>query len=385
MGEILSQLSINPKIQISLAHQLTQQITWLIASGALKRGDPLPSLRQVAEHLSINLHTVRSAYKILELEGKVDTRQGRETLVLGIDSYRIARAVASARTHTVGVILPTLANPFYHAFLEGLSEEADNHQTLLFVCDAREDSTEAWRYLIQLTAKQVDGVVVASHRVDRFLYAGEEPSPGQAKTLPLIMVDAPDASGPAVLLDLKGAGYRATRHLIEHGHRRIGLITVLFDYPNVLPLNEGYVQALQEAEIPVDLSLVVRVKGFDPAAGAEGARYLAGLPQPPTAVFAIADTMAVGALNAFKAMQRRVPEDIALVGFNDIWLAEQLDPPLTTVSAPAYEMGTTAMRLLQTLIAGKPLTQSRIVLPTSLVVRQSCGCHAIDLSPMKGG
>ncbi len=375
MPDILSQLSINPKIHISLAHQLKQQITWLIAIGELKSGDSLPSLRQVARYLSINLLTVRNAYKLLENDGIVEARQGRETQVLSIDPRRMLQPMTSVKTHTVGVIVPSLDNPFYHSFLHGLSEEADNNQSLLFVCNTQEDPTEAWRYYIQLSAKQVDGTIITSHDVDDLLYRDHTPPHGQFNTLPLVAVDSPNFRGPTVLLDLKDAGYQATKHLIMHGHQRIGMITFIADIPNIIPVNEGHYQALQEAGIHIDPSLVARVRAFDIAAGAEGAHQLASLPDPPTAIFAITDLMAAGAMQTLKSMGYRIPEDIALVGFDDIPLAGLLDPPLTTVSAPSYEMGKTAMRMLQNLIAGKHLSRKRIILPITLVVRQSCGCR----------
>lgn len=145
-----------------------------------------------------------------------------------------------------------------------------------------------------------------------------------------------------------------------------------------MPVNAGYHRALQEAGIQEDPTLVARVKGFDIASGAEGAQVLVNLPQPPTAIFAITDLMAAGALQALRGRGYRVPQDMALVGFNDIPLAALLDPTLTTVAAPAYQMGRTAMRMLQSLIDGKRLPQSKIILPTSLVVRQSCGEHGLN-------
>ena len=111
------------------------------------------------------------------------------------------------------------------------------------------------------------------------------------------------------------------------------------------------------------------------AAGAEGARKLLALTQPPMAIFAIADMLALGALCAIKSAGLRIPQDIALVGFNDIPTAALVEPPLTTVAAPAQEMGAVAMQMLQDLIAGRKPSHRRVVLPVSLVVRQSCGAH----------
>jgi DNA-binding LacI/PurR family transcriptional regulator len=378
VNDILDQLSVNPKQEITLSHQLKQQIAWLIASGKLKTGDTLPALRHLAQRLSINLHTVRSAYQMLELDGLVETRQGRGAKVLAFDPRLLAQSAGSIRTHTVGVIVPSLFNPFYHALLQGAGEEADQVQTLLFVCNSHDDPSEAWRYFLQLSARQVDGIIIASHKMDNFSTKDNNAVLNKSVTLPLVSVDAPGFAGPSVVLDLEGAGYQAAQHLIQHGHRRIGLITYFADIDNILPVNSGFLRALQEAGIPEDPARVVRVKGFDIASGSEGALMLTNLSHPPTAIFAITDLIAAGALQALRGRGYRVPQDIALVGFNDIPLAALLDPPLTTVAAPAYQMGRTAMRMLQSLIEGKRPPQTRVMLPTSLVLRQSCGEHRLN-------
>jgi LacI family repressor for deo operon, udp, cdd, tsx, nupC, and nupG len=372
---LFEQISVNPQKGITLAHQLKQQITWLIASGKLQAGDRLPSVRLLAQHLDINLHTVRSAYQMLEADSLVETRQGWGTQVLAFDPRRIGHAAASMRTHTIGVIVASLYNPFYHAFLQGAAEVADEDQSLLFVCDTQDDPAEAWRYFTQLSARQVDGIIIASHGMEDLLCNEPDTLKEGFSAIPFVTADWPDCEGPSVMLDLEGAGYQATHHLLQHGHRRIGLITYAAEAANVSPVDNGYRRALQEAGIHSDSLLVARVGGFDVASGAEGARRLLSLPQPPTGIFAITDLMAAGALQTIKAAGLRVPQDIALVGFNDIPMAAWLDPPLTTVAAPAFHMGQEAMRMLNSLIGRKPLTQKQVVLPTALVVRQSCGEH----------
>jgi DNA-binding LacI/PurR family transcriptional regulator len=176
-------------------------------------------------------------------------------------------------------------------------------------------------------------------------------------------------------MDLENAGYQATRHLLEHSHRRVGLITHALDLPNVQPLNMGYKRALLEDGIAIDPRLIVAVHGFDTTVGAEGARKLMALEQPPTAIFAFADPPAIGAMCAVQQASLRVPQDVAIVGFTDIPLATFVDPPLTTVAAPAHEMGLKAMKMLHSIIIGKRPAHKQIFLPTSLVIRQSCGDH----------
>ena len=138
----------------------------------------------------------------------------------------------------------------------------------------------------------------------------------------------------------------------------------------------GYQRALREAGIASDPRWIAAVHGFLTSAGAEGARMLLALDQPPTAIFAISDLPAIGAMCAVQQTGLRVPQDVAIVGFNDIPVAAFVNPSLTTVAAPAYEMGLEAMKMLQNLISGKQPHQKNILLPISLVIRQSCGEHS---------
>lgn len=368
--DILDKLTVNPRLETTLTQQISQQFTWLIASGQVRPGDRLPPVRQLAEHLAISVNTVRSVYQKLEADGLTETRHGAGTRVLPYDARRLSRIAAELRSHTVGVILPSLSNAFYHPFLAGAEDVAHRDLTMLFVCNTHDDQNEARRYFAQLATKHVDGIIVVSHDTSGFLAS----APGAA-LLPVITVDWPGAAGYAVALDLAGAGYLATRHLLAHGHRRVGLITWERERANVTLVNAGYQQAFREAGLAPDPALIAGVPAFDTAAGAEGAQRLLALSQPPTAIFAIADTLALGAMAAVKQAGLRIPQDIAVVGFNDIPTAALVDPPLTTVAAPAREMGTQAMSMLKELIAGRSPAQAQVVLPVSLLVRASCGVH----------
>jgi len=367
-------LDINPGRELTLALQLKQQITWLIASGRLKPGDRLPSVQVMARKLGINLHTVRSAYGKLAAEGLVDSRQGRGTHILPFDEANLAQAAGTARSHTVGVIVPSWANPFYHTLLNGIEEIAEEDQTLLFLCNTHDDPSAAWRDFARLAAKQVDGILVAAHEFTRSLQPAARKS-GPGNGLPFVSIDAPGSTGYSVLIDLKQAGWQAARHLVEHGHRRIGLITHALDSRNVTPLAAGFGLAHEEHGLQVDPALVVRVPGFDMASGAEGARKLLALKAPPTAVFAITDLLALGAMQTFKQVGLRIPGDIAVVGFNDIPAASLVEPALTTVAAPTVQVGREAMKILNLLIAGEHPPKRQVTLSTSLVIRESCGCQ----------
>jgi len=365
----LDQLNVNPQLDSTLAQQLKQQLTWLIASGQLKAGDRLPSLRQLALHLHININTVRGVYQALEGEGLVGTRPGAATRVLPSPAGRWLKRRKGAPSHTIGVIIPSMNNPFYHALLQGIEDVAHPERSLIFVCNTHDKDEEAGRYFAQLSSKGVDGIILASHAAP--------PHTSGETGLPFVSVDWPPSQGHSVLVDLESAGYQATLHLAQHGHRRIGLITFAGDADNVRPVNAGYSRALHAAGLPADPALVAGVNGFDMDAGETGARQLLALSQPPEAIFAITDLLALGALRAIRSAGLRVPQDFALAGFNDIPQSGLVDPPLTTVAAPVRQMGQEAMSMLQALIATEQPARRQVVLPVTLVVRQSCGCHEV--------
>jgi len=371
--QIFAHIHVDVLHDTSLAQQVKQQITYLIAAGQLKAGDRLPPVRAMAKQLSINLHTVRSAYLKLEAEGLVETRRGRGTHVLPFDPRRIALVSSNLRSHTVGVIMPSWSNPFYHALLHGVEEVASETHTLIFVCTSHDDPATTWNHFARLAAKQVDGMLVFSDDLSDVMPPGAA-FPGFGRPIPCGTVDWPGCPGYAVNCDLQGAAFQAVEHLLQHGHRRIGLITFILDSENVHLMNLGYQNALTQAGLPVDPVLTVRMHGFDMTAGAEGTRRLLTLENPPTAIFTIADMPAFGALEALKDAGLCVPQDVALASFNDVPLSGLVDPPLTTVAAPAFEMGKKAMSILEDLIAGREPQHAQVTLPTRLVVRQSCGC-----------
>lgn len=380
--DIFEHIHIDPNWDTNLSQQLKQQLGWMIATRQLPPGERLPPVRLMAQRLSINLHTVRSAYRKLEDDGLVTTRQGLGTQVLAYEPLRMAQLAAQQRSHTIGVLIPDL-NPFYQPFLKGIEQVASHSRTMLFLCLTKDDPGETTRYYSQLASRHVDGLILASQDSSRFLPSDPQELEACLQAFPLVSADWPGSPGYSVELDLEAAAYLATRHLLEHSHRQVGLITVLWGGPNIDPLNRGYIRAHQEAGLEPHPELWVGVEGFDMAAGEVGARRLLALEQTPSAIFAIADLLAIGALRQLKKAGRHVPQDIALASFNDIPMAELVDPPLTTVAAPSYQMGVEAMKMLESLISGKRPRRKRVLLPAELVVRGSCGCHLGEIRGRK--
>lgn len=366
---LLRLIRIDPDAALPLSAQLQQQITWHIASGEVQEGDRLPPIRELAKHLGINMHTVRVAYQKLEADGLVGSRRGVGTSVVAYDRQRLAQRVPDLPSSTIGVLIPGL-NPFYVPFLRGVQAAARDARQLLFICEFHDLPGLATRYINQLSAKGVDGLILTSTRT----VMGEIGA--EVRGLPpIVYVDEPDAPQHVVLLDSEGAGYRATSHLLEHGHKRIGVISGPLSWRNLHECYLGYQRALSSAGLDLDSELVVEVPAFTVDWGYRAARELLDRSDTPSAVFGAADVLAIGAMQAIQARGKIVPDDVAVVGYNDIAFAALVHPPLTTVSAPAYEMGVQAMTMLQRLHSGPSAEPNRIMLDTELVVRCSCGCQ----------
>lgn len=373
---ILEQLSVDTDTELTLWLQLKQQLTWLIASGKIQPGEKLPPVRQLARHLGINVNTVRVAYRKLEAEGLVETRHGSGTVVLQFDSFRLAEQTSHVRTHTVGVLVPRLSNPFYPTFLQGVEDIAREDHTLLFICNTDDDPLTGKAYLDLLIAKQVDGLIVAPCGLRLGQQLNATSLNHTSSPMPIVYVDRPGETGHAVLLDSEAAGYAATSHLIEHGHRRIGLITCYLDSPTLRQCFQGYVHALEAAGLSSPPDLIATASAFTTTAGYESAQVLLDGPTRPTAIFAAGDLLAIGAMQAIKERGLRIPDDIALVGYNDLDLATLVEPPLTTVAAPVRELGATAMQMLRRLVAGETVEKQQLTLSTKLVIRRTCGCQS---------
>ncbi len=373
--DVTIQVHVDPARPATLAQQIREQITWAISSGTLEVGDALPPVREMAGRLGVNLHTVRAAYRMLGADGLVEVRRGTRTRVAAFDPRRLWPEESAARSHLVGIVLPTLANPFYAELVEGAHEAARRSGTLLIVAATHDDQAQALRSIAQLAARGVDGLIAVSTEISQLLAGSGGDITGERR-LPFVVVDRPGSPGHVVEVDLEEVGYLATCHLAEHGHRVIGLVTVAAPASNVLPLEIGYRRALAEAGLPARDELVVRVAGWGPADGDAGATRLLAASSRPTALVAISDLLAMGVMQAARRLQLRIPDDIALVGVDDIPLLGVVSPPLTSVALPARAMGAEAMTTLDRIWAGEARTPRRVVLRARLVIRESCGQHA---------
>jgi len=327
-------------------------------------------MRDVAERAGVSVTTV--SHVINETRPVSDDLRRRVLQAmdeLGYQPNALARSLRRKETHTIGMIVPDSANPFFAEVARGIEDASFEQGYSVILCNSDGDLEKELLYTNVLTEKRVDGILFVAAGVST-----EHIRALQARQMPLVVVDRdiPDVVVDSVLIHNARGGWLATRHLIELGHRRIGCITGPSDVTPSAERVIGYQQALQEAGIPVDEALIVR-GDFQYESGYRAAQQLLALEDPPTAIFACNDLMAVGAISAAVELGFQVPAQLSVVGFDDIRLASFTNPPLTTVAQPKYEMGVVAMTMLLERMRERDMSPRRRLLDIRLVVRQSTG------------
>lgn len=328
----------------------------------------MANIREVAAKAGVSVTTVSHVVnqtRFVAPDTEMRVRQAMQAL-----NYRpnsLARSLRCGETKTIGLILPDSANPFF-AESARLLEEAAFHQSYsLILCNSNGDLEKERRYTDVLLNKQVDGII--------FMAAGDDTQSLQElveRQFPVVIVDRilDQMEVDAVITDNHLSGYLATKYLIQNGHNCIGIIR---GPSNVTPSAQrvtGYRQALTEANLLIDSNLEA-IGDFHSESGYKAASTFLQLNPRPTAIFACNDLMAIGALRAIRETGFSVPEDISLIGYDDIEMAAYIQPALTTIAQPVKQIADTAIRLLLERIEQPKIPPRRIILPNQLVVRQS--------------
>jgi DNA-binding LacI/PurR family transcriptional regulator len=334
---------------------------------------PLVSIKDIAKAAGVSHSTVSRALSDSPLvKAETKARIQRLAREMGYSPDARARSLVMGQTRTVGVVVTTIADPFAAEVVQGIESTAHDHDYTVILCSSRAEPEREITAVEMLRSKRVDGVIVTSSRIgDLYLEHLERIG------VPIVLINNHSEHGGrytySVSVDNQHGGHLATTHLIQLGHRRIAYVSRPSDYRSNQERMAGYRQALAEAGIPFEPALVV--PGTGRAGGGERALpVLMGLDEPPTAVFCYNDMTAIGLLRAAREAGLSVPQDLAVVGFDDILLASYVCPPLTTIAQPKAKMGQQAMQMALALMATKDPTAekfSNIVLKGKLIVRES--------------
>lgn len=328
----------------------------------------MATMRDVARQAGVSITTV--SHVINNSRAVSDgARQRVETamLELGYKPNTLARSLRRQQTHIVGMIVPDSANPFFAEIARGIEDASFKQNYNVVLCNTEGDLEKQISYTNVLIQNQVAGIVFVAAGVSTELVEDL-----QRRQVPLVVVDreVPDVAVDTVLTDHYQGGRLATQHLVDLGHRRIACISAGSELSPSSDRVTGYQDVLRENGLAVDEQLIVR-GDFQYKSGFEAAQQLLALAEPPTAVFASNDLMAVGCISAATQQGLRVPEDLSVVGFDDVRLASFTNPPLTTIAQPKREIGTLAVDMLLARIndLASPIRFER--LDTALKVRYS--------------
>lgn len=338
------------------------------------------SIKEVAKLAGVSIATVS---RCLNNPEKV-TAKTREKVqdAIGQTGYTpntLARSFRRGRTNMIVVVLPTIGTPFFADVMRGIRDAAEASGYSILIDETDSNTITADEIGAMVVSKQADGIILLASLSP---FGTEVVSANSQRALPIVIgcetISPELAHLPAVHIDNVGAATEITNHLIDNGHQRIGMIYGLKTSLLTKDRELGYRQAMRDADLNIDAGWVV-----DGRLTIEGARKatreLLAHANRPTAIFCANDEMAIACIHEVKAAGLRIPEDISVVGFDDISYAAITDPPLTTISQPAREIGERVMyRLVQEIEEGRRPNVDADIVPHELIIRQSVAPPPLD-------
>ncbi len=323
------------------------------------------SIKDIAKAAGVSHSTVSRALSDSPLVAEATRHRIRRIAhKFGFSPNAIARGLVTRQTRAVGVVVTRITDPFAGEVVRGIEDIAVENGYRVFLTMSHADREREINLVKTLRESRVDGIIVAASRVGT-LYKPLLTKIG----VPIVLINSQQQGRymHSVSVDNALGAETAARFLISQGHRVIAYLGGPNDHSSQHERLSGFRRALAQAHLPFDPSLVQTGTGQIDG-GEQVARFLTRSPAP-TAFCCYNDMTAIGALAALKRCGRRVPDDISLVGFDDIEFASYVDPPLTTIRQPKDEMGRLAMRMLLDLLQGKPITN--IMVTGELIVRES--------------
>ena len=330
----------------------------------------MPNMHDIARRAGVSVGTVSNV-----LNGLASVREPLRKRVLdavddtGYQPSQLARGLRRVKTNMIGMIIPDITNPFFPAVVRGAEDVAFSNGYRLVLCNTDNDHGKEKNHLDELRTFLPAGLIVIPSTFSDLTKQAE--AYRKAGTIVVCVDRAPRHwLGDTVTADNEAGAYEATRCLLQLGHRRVSAITGPSYLTNAQERTNGFLRATREKGISVPPEYIQEAT-FEKIAGYSKARLLLRMTPRPTAIFAGNDMIAFGALQAIREAGLRCPEDISLMGFDDLDLAAMMNPELSSVSQPGYQLGTTAARILISRVNGNAAPPEHIVLQTALRVRHS--------------
>ncbi len=329
------------------------------------------NIRDVAKRAGVSAITVS---RVINNSGVVNSatreRVNRAIEELGYVPNSLAKSFRSKQTCLIALVLSDITNPFWTTAARGVEDIAAKNGFHVILCNTDENPEKEANYINVLLQRRVDGIIIAATINDknRFLML-------KRHALPCVLLDrrVDGFKCDTVVSDGREGARKMTEHLIGLGYRRIAIVAGPAAISTAQERVEGYCQALEENQVPLEAGLIVR-DTYQQDSGYESVKQLLKQERRPEAIFAGNNFIAVGALHAIRELGLRIPADVALAGFDDIPQGSLISPALTVVSQPAYDMGVAAAEALIARVSGRYRGKAReIVLATDIIIRESCG------------
>lgn len=328
------------------------------------------SIKDVAKEAGVSIATVSRVLNDVDVVNE-ETKKKVVDAIAKLD-YRpniVARSLKTQRTRTIGIVVPDISNQFYPEIVRGAEDVANIYNYNVILCNTDLDSEKEIEYLRVLREKMVDGVIYMSNSMENEII-----NTLNNLKLPTVLVETNSKNNefPSVTIDNEKAAYDATNYLIKKGNKKIAYIGVSPEIANASSIRYlGYKRALEDNGIKYNDNLV-QFGGLKAADGRDGMQLIIDKVKKVDAVFCASDEIAMGAINTLREKGINVPEEVDVVGFNNIYAASIYYPKLTTVEEPMYDMGSVGMRMLIKLVNKKEIEQKHYVLDYKLIERDSC-------------
>ncbi|MGN7402294.1 LacI family DNA-binding transcriptional regulator [Cytobacillus praedii] len=326
----------------------------------------MANIQQVAEKAGVSVATVS---RVLNHAASVSTKTRLKVedaiKELNYEPSMLGRNLRNSESRLLLVLLPSISNPFYTEIINGIQNTAIANSYNILLCETDSNPQRENIYFNMIKNKLADGVISMDPTVNR------KKLTELAESHPVILCSEYDEGGsiPFVTIDSELAAYQAVKHLIRLGNKKIALINSDEKFLYARQRRSGYERALREFDLPIREEWIYHTRDLEFQNGVQAMRMLLELEEKPTAVFAVSDTLAIGALKGINGSGLHVPNDLAIIGFDNISFSNMTNPTLTTVSQPMYKMGVTAANLLIMSIKGEQVES--VVLDHDLIIRES--------------
>jgi LacI family transcriptional regulator len=327
------------------------------------------TIKDVAKRANVSIATVS---RIVNNQTGYSEKTKKKVLEaieeLGYQPNAVARGLINRRTHTIGVLFPKLSSTFVTDLLSGIEKASHEAGSSVIVCHTESNGEKTMKYLQLLNEKRIDGIIFTSAPLieEYYQYIKKMNVP-----LVLLSTESYAYSVPFVKVNDRHAAYTATQYLIKQGHKNIGMISGnKHDLIAGRPRIDGFISALQDHNLPFDEKRIVTNQGFSFYDGLDSLKTL--LEQSPeiTAIFAASDELAIGAISAAYQLGIKVPDELSIIGYDNLSIAEMAIPPLTSVAQPLTEMGEKAANMLFEILNSEKAVES-CIMPHQIKERNS--------------